>query len=1112
MIPILYDSNETAFVSNGLCRLKDVISCTVTEERNSIYECDFEYPITGANYGLIQCGRIIAVTHDETGDIQPFDIVSYSRPINGVVTFHAVHISYRQSKLTVSGTNISSLTDALTLLTTAKPTNPFGYWTDKTSDALFSAADGVPRSVKQMLGGMEGSILDCYGGEYEWDKWTVRLWKARGRAREFTIRYGVNMMSYDEDVDYSNTYTACIPFWTGSGENSESIVVTGNMVSSGVVPYNGREACIPLNLTDKFETQPTSAQLEELAYKLMADKNVYIPAQTIKVQFTRLQDSPDYENYASLMECSLCDSVNVMFSDYDVSGSFKIVKTTWNVLKDRFDEMELGTLSVTLQSALDTSGTSPSVSDVTIIKTAAEAQNTANIANGILISMDEAARAANTTLEGIYADAEASKNLLADMEDAATAAQTTLTGIYADAETAKTQAASALSSASTALTAAQSAQANADAALVSLANVEDVVGVLEWITAHGTMIPNGNTALDPAKVYFIVDNPNGDYVVGGTHYSIVSEPKAEDRTNYYTLSIDESVQNYVATHVVVDTEGLWLIPDSGGNKVLIATGAGSSYTTAGTYIIGKVNGVDTVFAKFAQDGIDIGESSKPHLSITNQALTLLDVRGGTSFEIHDYRTGEYEVDESFVGDGTKTTFALIVKAIDTSDMAVYVNGTLVTTGITKTVNAVTFNTAPTNGSNIRVLYQSQFASAAKAYTIGKRKNATDKGEYSIALGYLATASGDYSVAEGIQTTASGRDSHAEGSQTTASGRDSHAEGWISRAGGLASHAQNYHTIASGDYQTALGKFNAVETSRAVIIGNGTADDARSNALTIDWNGDVNLVGQAKTSFKSSIAMGSYGSAQTTVPNFIDEVRMSSGCCGSVSIGTAYTKNGVTINAGWYNFMYMPHRSGGVNGSASGDNCNYGNCFLFGMNNTYGRFIVRVSSGSIVEVAQIYTSIERYTRSNAGTLDWSNQADGDAKVIMKSALAFWNGAYNGTGSNLKYSANGEIVGTNTGLGKTTWTPTSGSSYSNYGGCYYEKYGRVVHVHVGVSGLTTGTATNIYTLPSGYRPSSPVYAHGTGGAWNNIGYLEISTAGVVTVRSQGTYCGADITYLV
>ncbi|MBQ1570045.1 MAG: hypothetical protein IIZ78_02880 [Clostridiales bacterium] len=1099
MIPILYDSNETAFVSNGLCRLKDTISCTVTEERNSIYECDFEYPITGTNYDLIKCGRIIAVTHDETGDIQPFDIVSFSRPINGVVTFHAVHISYRQSKLTVSGTNISSLTDALTLLTTAKPTNPFGYWTDKTSDALFSAADGVPRSVKQMLGGTEGSILDCYGGEYEWDKWTVRLWNARGRAREFTIRYGVNMMSYDEDVDYSDTYTACIPFWTGSGENSESIVITGNMVSSGVVPYNGHEACIPLDLTDKFETQPTSAQLEELAYKLMSDKNVFIPAQTIRVQFTRLQDSPDYENYASLMECSLCDSVNVMFSDYDVSGSFKIVKTTWNVLKDRFDEMELGTLSVTLQSALDTSGTSPSVSDVTIIKTAAEAQNTANIANGILISMDEAAQAANTTLEGIYADAENSKNLLSDMEDAATAAQTTLTGIYADAETAKTQAASALSSASTALTAAQSAQANADAALVSLSNVEDVVGVLEWITAHGTMTANGSTALDPAKVYFIVD-ANGDYVVGGTHYSIVAEPKDADKTSYYILSVDESVQNYVATHVVVDTEGLWLIPDSGGNKVLIATGAGSSYTTPGTYIIGKVNGVDTVFAKFLQTGVTMNATNSTQIAHLGYGEG--NAQSGTANKPY-YTIGARR---------TTTTQYNPTSSYSVGDLCVYNNKVYVCNTDITTAEAwnsshwqlLIGNNSVAEGSNAVASGYCSHAEGVGTYAIGLG------GSHSEGMGTFATGV-DGSHAEGWLTKASGDTSHAEGYKTTASEVYSHAEGHGAVANGASSHAQNLYTVANGDYQTALGKYNVADSTSAVILGNGTADNARSNALTIDWNGDVNLKGQAKTSFKSSIAMGSYGSAQTTVPNFIDEVRMSSGCAGSVSIGTAYTKNGVTINAGWYNFMYMPHRSGGVNGSASGDNCNYGNCFLFGMNNTYGRFIIRVSSGSIAEVAQIYTSIERYTRSSAGTLDWSSQADGDAKVIMKSALAFWNGAYNGTGSNLKYSANGEIVGTNTGLGKTTWTPTSGSSYSSYGGCYYEKYGRVVHVHVGVSGLTTGTATVIYTLPSGHRPSTTVFAHGTGGAWNNIGYVEIYSDGRISVRSQGTYCGADITFL-
>lgn len=115
--------------------------------------------------------------------------------------------------------------------------------------------------------------------------------------------------------------------------------------------------------------------------------------------------------------------------------------------------------------------------------------------------------------------------------------------------------------------------------------------------------------------------------------------------------------------------------------------------------------------------------------------------------------------------------------------------------------------------------------------------------------------------------------------------------------------------------------------------------------------------QIKTSFKESIAMGSYGSAQSTVNDLVNEVRFSSGCSGSASIGTAYTKNNVTINTGWYNYLWIPHRSGGVNGEASGDNCNYGNLLLFGMNNTNGRFIVRVSSANIQEVVKLHTSIE-----------------------------------------------------------------------------------------------------------------------------------------------------------
>lgn len=352
MIPILYDSNETAFVSNGLGRLRDVISCIVTEERNGVYECDFEYPVDGANYEDILIGRIIGVTHDESEDIQPFDIVSFTRPIDGVVTFHCTHISYRQSYLTVTGSNINSLADAFTLLGTSTPTNPFTYETDKTSTGYLASADGVPKTVRSMLGGIEGSILDAYGGEYEWDKFRVILHSARGQLRNFSIRYGVNMLDYNEELDSSGTYMSCVPYWTDG-----TTTVVGDRQDSGGSTVTGRGECVPLDVSDKFESQPTKAQVNSMGLSVMNSKNPMIPSQNIHVEFVRLQDI-GYENLESLLECRLCDTIKVVFPFYNTSGQFKIVKTVWDVLADRYESMELGDLSVTLAEALGISNSS----------------------------------------------------------------------------------------------------------------------------------------------------------------------------------------------------------------------------------------------------------------------------------------------------------------------------------------------------------------------------------------------------------------------------------------------------------------------------------------------------------------------------------------------------------------------------------------------------------------------------------------------------------------------------------------------------------------------------------------------------------------------------------
>ena len=353
MIPILYDTNEVAFTSNGLGRLRDCISCIVTEERNGIYECDFEYPITGANYERIQIGRIIGVTHDDTGDIQPFDIVSYSKPIDGIVKFHCTHISYRLSYYTVRGTNINSLAAALTLLkNSAVPTIPFTFETDKTSTGYLAAADGTPRSVRQMLGGIEGSILDSYGGEYKFDRWTINLLSARGQRRNFAIRYGVNMLNYNEDYSTEGAFSSCIPYWTDGEET-----VVGARVDASGSTITGRGECVPLDLSDKFETKPTTSALRTEALSYMNGNNTTAPAQTIEVEFMRLQDSPEYQSVSQLLSCSLCDTIPVYFPDLNATGDFKIVKIEWNALMNRYEKMELGTLSTTLAEALGVSET-----------------------------------------------------------------------------------------------------------------------------------------------------------------------------------------------------------------------------------------------------------------------------------------------------------------------------------------------------------------------------------------------------------------------------------------------------------------------------------------------------------------------------------------------------------------------------------------------------------------------------------------------------------------------------------------------------------------------------------------------------------------------------------
>lgn len=345
MIPILYDSAETQFTSNGLGRLKDTISCIVEEQRNGIYELEFDYPISGEKYELIKEGRMIAVTHDETGDIQPFIIYKRTAKIDGIVTFNAYHLSYKLSSIVLKPFTATGIADAMAqIVPNSMNPNPFEFWTDKVVASAFSLDE--PRSVRSLLGGERGSLLDVYGkGEYEFDKWLVRLYLNRGHDSGVTIRYGKNLSDITQEIDTSGYYNAVAPYW--KGEN-EAVTLPDLVTLDDVTEIKA----IPLDLTSSFENAPTEDELRQTARTRLENSSGINVEENIKADFVQLWQTEEYKDYAPLQRVHLCDTVTVIYEKLGVNAKKKVFRTKWNVLLDRYDEIELGDAQTTLADVI----------------------------------------------------------------------------------------------------------------------------------------------------------------------------------------------------------------------------------------------------------------------------------------------------------------------------------------------------------------------------------------------------------------------------------------------------------------------------------------------------------------------------------------------------------------------------------------------------------------------------------------------------------------------------------------------------------------------------------------------------------------------------------------
>lgn len=391
-VPRLYPANEAvksnAFQSLGIGALGDAISCTVTEERNGEFELEMEYPVDGVRFKDLENDRLIMAKASERGNEQIFRIYKIEKPIDGKVTVNAEHISYLLNKATCLPFEATSANQAFEKIKENliwQPDNanfpkfPFDFFTDNSTTGDIKIE--TPKAIRTVLGGEDQSILDVCKGEYEFDNFTVKLWKERGSDSNVYLRYGKNITDLTATDDISNVYTGIVPYWKGNltrktkdeedndtTESYETIVyIDGKVLWSDESKNFGYPMAVPVDMSSDIEVKddttdkdnPIYATEDDVRKLLQTQAESYLknnkgwePSNNIEVSFTQLWQTEEYKDFAALQRVGMCDKVHVIYPKLNITVQMEVTKTVFNVLLDRYDKMELGEPKSSMSSSV----------------------------------------------------------------------------------------------------------------------------------------------------------------------------------------------------------------------------------------------------------------------------------------------------------------------------------------------------------------------------------------------------------------------------------------------------------------------------------------------------------------------------------------------------------------------------------------------------------------------------------------------------------------------------------------------------------------------------------------------------------------------------------------
>jgi phage minor structural protein, N-terminal domain protein len=372
--PILYNKNETRFDTYGLGEI-DALKGNATRERNGNYSAYLEYPASGPLASAFEKEMKFKADAGTRTKNQTFEIVRIVKDSSSTIKIYAQHISHKLEYMSIRhGIKVSGTAD-LALKTWAKNLvgdYHFDTWSDIDTVLPITFLVDKMENARLALGGVEGSILDIWGGEYEFDNRTVRLHKRLGRRAPTVLEYGRNILSAESDESIESAYTSVVPFATYTPESQEGdsrqqdpvlVTIPESYVDSKYVSMYANRRIKVVDFSSEFKDEgtgeskkkdiPTPEKLKALAIKYMESNRIGAPKINTKIEYVDLAQTLDYAERGWIEELELCDIVPVYYPQIGITeDDAKVTKVVYDFLNDRNESVEFGMIGESIRSAM----------------------------------------------------------------------------------------------------------------------------------------------------------------------------------------------------------------------------------------------------------------------------------------------------------------------------------------------------------------------------------------------------------------------------------------------------------------------------------------------------------------------------------------------------------------------------------------------------------------------------------------------------------------------------------------------------------------------------------------------------------------------------------------